>query len=299
LPPAPQPVAVAASADQGRPLAGVASAPTPTACAAFRLAWSEGLREARAGRFASAVREEGDLLRPDAALARPAPTPGSYNCRLVRLGSTDRRSPPFARFKPFFCYVEVEDDLLTIVKQTGSERPAGRLWEDDVATRLVFLGSVALGNEEQPKPYGEDPRATWPAWWSGSGRCAGGWCSLTRAPAPSSSSIELTPVADQPGVSIADPARGPRASARRRRRRSPADLFRAAGAARPSFTRPKMRALCKTLAAVDEAAEAAASPSLPCWWCGSRTAFPARAGGPAAGRSTASPASGPAPKRGG
>lgn len=118
-------------------------------------AWTEGLTAARA-RFASSVKEEGDLLRPGAALARPAPTPGSYNCRLVRLGSTDRRAPAFVRFKPFFCYVEVENDLLTIVKQTGTERPAGRLWEDDVATRLIFLGSVALGNEQQPKPYGQD-----------------------------------------------------------------------------------------------------------------------------------------------
>lgn len=122
------------------------------------LAWTQGLAEARAGRFAAAVREEGDLLRPDAALARPAPTPGSYNCTLIRLGRTDRRAPSFVRFKPFFCYVEVENDLLTIVKQTGSERPAGRLWEDDVETRLVFLGSVALGNEQQPKAYGDDPK---------------------------------------------------------------------------------------------------------------------------------------------
>ncbi|GAA4010759.1 hypothetical protein GCM10022280_05060 [Sphingomonas swuensis] len=120
------------------------------------MAWSEGLQEARSGRFSAGIRQEGDLLRPGAALARPAPTPGSYNCRLVRLGKTDRRSPAFVGFKPFFCYVEVEGDLLTIVKQTGSERPAGRLWEDDVATRLIFLGSVALGNENQPKAYGED-----------------------------------------------------------------------------------------------------------------------------------------------
>ncbi len=121
-------------------------------------AWTEGLREVRAARFNAALREEGDLLSADAALARPAPTPGSYNCRLVRLGKTSsRRSAAFERFKPFFCYVEVEGELLTIVKQTGSERPAGRLWEDDLATRLVFLGSMALGNEEQPKAYGEDP----------------------------------------------------------------------------------------------------------------------------------------------
>jgi len=120
-------------------------------------AWDEGLREARV-RNAAAIREEGLLLRPDAALPRPAPTPGSYNCRLVRLGKTDAKSLSFVRFKPFFCYVEVEKDLLTIVKQTGSERPAGRLWDDDDPTRLIYLGSLALGNEDQPKAYGEDPK---------------------------------------------------------------------------------------------------------------------------------------------
>lgn len=119
-------------------------------------AWSEGLREARAGRFAGALREEGELVQGGAALARPAPTPGSYYCRMVRLGKTGRRGPSFERFKPFFCYVEVEADLLTIVKQTGSERPAGRLWEDDQANRLIFLGTLALGSEEAPKAYGAD-----------------------------------------------------------------------------------------------------------------------------------------------
>ena len=120
-------------------------------------AWNDGLAEARANGFRREVAAEGDLLRPDGALARPAPTPGSYQCRMVRLGRTAAKGRAFEKFKPFFCYVEVEGDLLTIVKQTGSERPAGRLWEDDTASRLVFLGSLALGNEEQPKAYGDDP----------------------------------------------------------------------------------------------------------------------------------------------
>ncbi len=161
-------------------------------------AWEQGVREARAGRFSAALREEAELLVPNAALARPAPTPGSYNCRLIRLGKTDRRAPAFERFKPFFCYVEVEADLLTIVKQTGSERPAGRLWEDDVATRLMFLGSVALGNEEQPKAYGEDQARDM----AGVFERVGPMRFRLVVPWPRSNAklevIELTPVADQP-----------------------------------------------------------------------------------------------------
>ena len=104
------------------------------------------------------IEAEGALLRPRAALPRPAPTPGSYNCRLIKLGKATGKGPAFERFKPFFCYVEVEGDLLTIVKQTGSQRPAGRLWEDDRPDRLIFLGSLALGDEHQPLAYGEDPK---------------------------------------------------------------------------------------------------------------------------------------------
>ena len=121
------------------------------------LAWQEALAEANRS-AASDIRREGALLQPLAARPRPAPTPGSYNCRLIKLGRAGARGPVFERFKPFFCYVEVEGDLLTIVKQTGSQRPAGRLWEDDNAERLVFLGSLALGNEEQPLAYGDDPK---------------------------------------------------------------------------------------------------------------------------------------------
>jgi hypothetical protein len=161
------------------------------------LAWQEVLGDARK-RFAGEIRAEGDLLEPRAALPRPAPTPGSYNCRMVRLGRNGGRAPTFERFKPFFCYVEVEDELLTIVKQTGSERPAGRLWEDDRGDRLIFLGSLALGNEDQPLAYGDDPK-----------RDMAGvleriapfrWRLVIPAPqgAPRIDVFELTPVANQP-----------------------------------------------------------------------------------------------------
>jgi len=120
-------------------------------------AWATGLEEARRGGFEADIRSEGKLLDPGAALAKPAPTPGSYRCRMIRLGREGSRGPAFQKFKPFFCYVDVEGELFTIVKQTGSQRPAGRLWEDDDPSRLIFLGTLALGNEEEARAYGEDP----------------------------------------------------------------------------------------------------------------------------------------------
>jgi len=137
---------------------GVASVADRNRINRTALAWEAGLAEARARGFRDAVRGEGKLLAPGGGLARPAPTPGSYSCRLVTLGRSARRGPAYVKFKPFFCYVDVEGELFTIVKQTGSERPAGRLWQDEIPTRLIFLGSLALGNEEEARAYGDDPR---------------------------------------------------------------------------------------------------------------------------------------------
>jgi len=136
--------AVATAADQDR-------------IARLGLAWADALAEANKSN-AGEVRKEGKLLLPRGGLPRPAPTPGSYNCRLITLGKATPQGKAFESFKPFFCYVEVEDDQLTIVKQTGSQRPAGRLWDDDDPTRLVFLGSLALGDETAPLAYGDDPK---------------------------------------------------------------------------------------------------------------------------------------------
>lgn len=120
-------------------------------------AWNAGLSEARARGFRRAVTNEGELLDPDAALARPAPSPGPYHCRVIKLGGRGRGNLAFVAHKPFFCYIEAEGPLLTIVKQTGSERPAGRLYPDANEERLIFLGTLALGNDEAPLAYGEKP----------------------------------------------------------------------------------------------------------------------------------------------
>jgi hypothetical protein len=109
-----------------------------------------------------------------------------------------RNGKAYESFKPFFCYVEVEGPLLTIVKQTGSQRPEGRLWEDDDDNRLVFLGSLALGNEDQPRGYGEDSKRDMAGVFE---RIAPFRWRLV-IPWPQSTSkldvFELTPVANQP-----------------------------------------------------------------------------------------------------
>ena len=107
------------------------------------VAWTAGLNEARAGRHAAEIDKEGTLLDPAAALARPALPPGTYRCRIIKLGfSAIGRGKGFQSFKPFTCFVSVEKSLLVFIKATGSDLPAGRLW-DDGETRLVFLGATA------------------------------------------------------------------------------------------------------------------------------------------------------------
>jgi Domain of unknown function (DUF4893) len=156
------PPGVRPSVEVGPPLKSeewksVATAADQDRIARLGLAWQEALAEASKTNT-SDISKEGKLLLPRSGLPRPAPTPGSYNCRLITLGKAAAGGKTYESFKPFFCYVQVEDDQLTIVKQTGSQRPAGRLWDDDDAKRMIFLGSLALGNEEQPLAYGDDPK---------------------------------------------------------------------------------------------------------------------------------------------
>ena len=98
------------------------------------------------------------VVRPGGSRVAAIDHAGSYSCRLVKLGKTNGKGPAFEKFKPFFCYVQVEDELFTIVKQTGSQRPAGRLWEDNDPNRMIFLGSLALGSEDEARAYGDDPK---------------------------------------------------------------------------------------------------------------------------------------------
>lgn len=125
--------------------------------ATLEASWATALMEAQATRLQKAIAEEGELLKPDAALARPAPPPGRYRCRIVRVGHAREPRKAFERFKPYFCFVEAERELLTFTKGTGTQRPGGRLWNDN-DTRMIFLGGVA-DRETDPTPaYGADPR---------------------------------------------------------------------------------------------------------------------------------------------
>lgn len=116
-------------------------------------AWSEALTLARRGGFARRIAAEGELLDPGAAQPRATLPPGSYRCRLIRIGPPSRRQRALNARGPFFCHVGVEGDRLSLTQQTGTERPGGYLWPDS-DVRMVFVGALATGREEVPPPYG-------------------------------------------------------------------------------------------------------------------------------------------------
>lgn len=121
-------------------------------------AWAQALGQARRAGFARAIAQEGPLLEPGTTLPLPAPTPGPYLCRLIRFGPPVPRGAVLTAYRPFFCYVGVDGETLSIIKQTGTQRPSGYLWLDAAPSRLVFLGSMAAGAEERLIPYGADRR---------------------------------------------------------------------------------------------------------------------------------------------
>ena len=119
-------------------------------------AWEQALGQARQAGFSRALSREGELLDPESALPMPAPTPGSYRCRLIRFAPPARRGAVLTAYRPFFCYVGVDGDALSIIKQTGTERPSGYLWVDHEPSRLIFLGSMADDSRDPLLPYGAD-----------------------------------------------------------------------------------------------------------------------------------------------
>jgi hypothetical protein len=97
------------------------------------------------------VAAERPLLDPNSALDAPALSPGSYQCRLVRIGG--RRG--VVSYKSDFCYIAVVDGKQSFTKQTGTQLPGGWLFDDDKGKRLIFLGTLRPQQAASAPPYGE------------------------------------------------------------------------------------------------------------------------------------------------
>ena len=122
----------------------------------WRQTWVEGLRAAK-GENGQAVSAEGQLLDPDAALLNPVPPVGAYRCRTMKLGAAGSGAVNWISYPEFRCRIGGGDGALTFIKSGGSQRPIGRLFADGVR-RMIFLGTLQLGDERQILPYGSDPQ---------------------------------------------------------------------------------------------------------------------------------------------
>lgn len=121
-------------------------------------AWSLALNQA--GRQAGSggeLRPLGALVDPRAALERPAPPPGDYRCRTVKLGTQfGDEGLGYVIYGWFDCRIEQTAQGLKFSKLTGSQRPSGLLFPED-GRHMVMLGSMALASEPPANSYGQTP----------------------------------------------------------------------------------------------------------------------------------------------
>ena len=121
----------------------------------WRDAWTEALDQARGAGHTADIAREGPLLEPDAALGDPMPPPGDYDCRTIKVGSPPTGTLSYIAYPAFHCRIAVDGERANFTKLTGSQRPIGRLFADN-DRRLVFLGTMQLGDEQRAFQYGTD-----------------------------------------------------------------------------------------------------------------------------------------------
>jgi len=123
----------------------------------WRDAWVRGLAAARAGGHAAEVGAEGALLDSDAALANAAPPAGDYRCRTIKVGAQGPGLLDYVAYPAFACRIDpaAPEGTMGFTKRTGSQRPIGRLFPDR-GRRMIFLGTLQLGDEQGILRYGHD-----------------------------------------------------------------------------------------------------------------------------------------------
>lgn len=119
----------------------------------WREAWTNALARLPGDKRVAAL---GALLAPDAALEDPMPPLGDYRCRVIKLGAKQPGMLDYVAYPYFRCQIATTGHGRTLVKLDGSQRPVGMLYRDS-PTRLIFLGSMVLGDEQRAIGYGRDP----------------------------------------------------------------------------------------------------------------------------------------------
>ena len=121
----------------------------------WRTAWTDAMAQVRTSGRGAALTPLGALFEADRALPGPTPPAGDYRCRTFKLGAKAAGMPEYIVYPWFACRVEVEGEVLSFYKESGSQRPVGLMFRDGDA-RAIFLGTMLLGDETSPLQYGQD-----------------------------------------------------------------------------------------------------------------------------------------------
>jgi len=121
----------------------------------WRDAWVDALAQVNGGANAAEIARGGALFAPDAALAGAEPPPGDYDCRTIKLGRAQRSMLDYVVYPAFRCRIAREAGRLHFTKLTGSQRQAGTIFPDN-GRRMIFLGTLMLGDETRALRYGRD-----------------------------------------------------------------------------------------------------------------------------------------------
>jgi len=134
----------------------VASAPDRLRLRGWRDAWVKALGQARAAGHGGDIAAEGPLVDPDSAIAPVALPAGEYRCRTIKLGTPPGGALPWVSYPAFRCRIDpAGEGGFAFAKLSGSQRPVGRIFPD-TARRMIFLGTLQLGDEQGTLRYGHD-----------------------------------------------------------------------------------------------------------------------------------------------
>jgi hypothetical protein len=125
----------------------------------WRDAWVAALAQANRS-DAAAITAGGALFEPDTALPGAQPPPGDYACRTIKLGRMPQGgsasgTQDYVEYPIFRCRIAQADGRLRFTRLTGSQRPAGNIFPDN-GRRMIFLGTLLLGDETRALRYGRD-----------------------------------------------------------------------------------------------------------------------------------------------
>lgn len=122
----------------------------------WRDAWVQALRQAREAGHGAEIDREGALLSPDAAVDWRDPPPGEYRCRVTKIGAKQSGLLDYVAYPYFRCRIRMEEGLMSFAKLTGSQRQIGMLLPFGAQQRMIFLGTMQLGDEDRAQEYGRD-----------------------------------------------------------------------------------------------------------------------------------------------